>query len=191
MSSIEPESCFVIESIHEIARSKYYDESKHLVRLNNYDHVTAERFKKLKILLNDLNLSRFKKPTPKICVACCKHLNDLIEDDKHVVKESCSHTPSTSIILPENTSFDNLLTQIKTMDLTNDQLNRLMHAVGERLAPLANKHVTKLNKSNLGNRLEDMVEMTYQSYWKNAFQPLKNLLLGLINGARYDSIRSS
>lgn len=30
--------------------------------------------------------------------------------------------------------------------MTEDQLNHLMHVVGERLAPVANKHVAELNK---------------------------------------------
>lgn len=62
--------CFMKEAVHEIAKSKYEHLSERLIKLNNYDHVTADLFAKLKVELDDPSLSRFKKPVPKICLAC-------------------------------------------------------------------------------------------------------------------------
>lgn len=176
--------CFVTEKIHDLAKAKYRDSSEHFVKLNNYDHVGKDSFQKLKILLNNPDLSRFKKPTPKICLSCCKYLSDLCEDIKDESKNKFMPLKPESS-KAGNPSFDKLLDQIETMPLTADQLNRLLNAVGKRLAPLANKYVAELNKKNVGNRMEDMVKISYQSYWKNAFGPLKNILLGMMNGIRY------
>lgn len=189
MEAKESEKCFVIEndeSIHSVGKAKYFTSSQRLVRLNNYDHVTAELFTKLKHLLNDPNLSRFKKPALKICLACCKHVNDLMKDDENRhKKEQNYHISKHETSVSEDDSFDTLLKQIKTFPFTEEQLNILSNAVGERLAPSANKHVAQLNKSNLGNRLDQMANFNYQLYWQNAYGPLKNILLGLINGIRY------
>lgn len=81
-----------------------------------------------------------------------------------------------------DTSFKKLINEIKTRNFTVDELNILMHTVGERLAPLANKHISELNKRNLGNRLEDVIAMTYQWNWNYTFPPFKFILLGLIDG---------
>lgn len=187
MEAKESEKCFLIESdgIHNVGKAKYFTSSERLVSLNNYDHVTVELFTKLKHLLNDPNLSRFKKPVFKICLACCKHVNDLLKDDENHHKKKPNHISRPEPSLTEDDPFDTLLKQIKTFPFTEEQLNILSNAVGERLSPSANKHVAQLNKSNLGNRLEHMGNFNYQSYWQNAYGPIKNILLGLINGIRY------
>lgn len=181
-----PDVCFVEETIHQTAKSKYPHLTEHLIRLNNYDHVTADVFNKLKILLNDVSLSRFKKPTPKICLACCSHLTDLVQTETiHVhtkKRKSLSSYTEPSASSPEDTSFNALVNEIKTRIFTEDQLKTLMHAVGERLVPLANRHVAELNKKNIGDRLNNMATMTYESYWEHAFGPLKYILLGIMHG---------
>ncbi len=188
----EFEKCFLIDTdktIHNEARTKYSSSSERLIRLNNYDHLTAELFAKLKKLLNDPNLSRFKKPTSKICLSCCKHVKDLMVDDenRHKKKEN-DHTVKPETTATKVDSFDNLLKQVKTFPFTEEQLNMLSNAVGERMAPSANKYVAQLNKSNLGNRLEHMANFNYESYWRTTYGPLKNILLGLIDGIRYVKI---
>lgn len=184
----ESEKCFVEENFHRTAKAKYCALSERLVRLNNYDHVTADLFTKLKHLLKAHDLSRFKKPALKICLACCKHLDDLTKDGEECDKKKRSQSLKPETPKIEDSSFDKLLMDIKTLPFDEEQLNVLMKAVGERLATLANKHVAQLNKSNLGNRLEHMASFNYQSYWTNAFGPLKNILLGLINGIRYVNV---
>lgn len=179
ISTKELDICFVKKDTHQIAESKYSDLSGHLIRLNNYDHVTADLFKKLKILQGNSDLSRFKKPTPKICLACCKYISELqLEHTSNKRKYSTSEL-SASV---KDTSFNELINEIRTRNFTEDELNILMHAVGERLAPLASKHVAAVNKRDLGCRLEDTISMTCQSYWTTAFSPLKHILLGMING---------
>lgn len=173
--------CFVKEETHQIAESKYCEISRHLIRLNNYDHVTAELFVKLKTVQGNPDLSRFKKPTPKICLACCKYISSLhLEPITNKRKYSTFTSEAATPI--KDSSFDNLLNEIKTRDFTEDEFNILLRTVGERLAPLASKHVATVNKKNLGIRLEDITSMTYQSYWKTAFSPLKQILLGIIDG---------
>lgn len=182
--SSELEVCFVTEEIHEIARSTFQHLAGRLVRLNNYDHVSVDLFQKLKIVQNNSQLSRFKKPTPKICVACCTYL-DKVQPEMHSTNKRKYSTKSPEATVSDTaTSFDKLLHEIKTRDFTEDEMNILMNAVGERMAPLVHKHVSDLNKKHLENRLEDMAKMTYQSYWKNTLAPLKHIFLGLIDGMR-------
>lgn len=179
LSTQDLDRCFVEEDTHKIAEGKYYDLSKHLIRLNNYYHVTADLFVKLKAVQGNPDLSRFRKPTLKICLACCKYINGLQLEQTTNKRKYSTSTPEASV---KNTSFDVLLNEIKTRNFTEDELNTLMQAVGERLAPLASKYVASINKTNLGNRLEDITSMTYQSYWGSAFPPFKYILLGMING---------
>lgn len=159
--------CFVAGRLHDMAKAKYCTLSKRLVRLNNYDHVTISLFAKFKILLNDPNLSRFKNPKLKICLACCKHFSDKKKDEYK--KTDIPNKPET-----EDNSLDKLLDAIKTLPLSEVQLNILMLAVGERLAPMASKHVAELNKTNLETRLEKMSSASYQQCWHNAIGPLRN-----------------
>lgn len=175
MSDVQSNICFVERKIHRIAESNFSDLSKRLVRLNNYDHVTSDLFKKLKCVQGNPNLSRFIKPTPKICLACCHYLSDVQsgEDITNDLEPAPSNVKS---------SFDKLIDEIKTRQFTEDELNVLMHTIGERIAPLANKHVASLNKKGLGNRFQDMITMTYESNWATTFSPFKFVLLGLING---------
>lgn len=185
ISSKELDICFVKEEIHQISKSKYCDLSENLTRLNNYDHVTVDLFKKIKIVHDNPHLSRFKKPTLKICLACCKYFTDLqLEDDTKNRRTYSTLTPERSASATD-TSFSELLHEIKTRHFTDDEINILVQAVGERVAPLANKYVADLNQKNLGNRLEDMITITYESYWHNTFGPFKYFLLGLIDGIRY------
>jgi hypothetical protein len=182
MSSKDPDICVVKKDYHLTAQSKYCDLSGRMISLNNYDHVTADLFKKLKIVQENPNLSRFKKPTPKICLACCNYISGLqLEPTNKRKYSTASPEPSTSV---KDTSFNELLNSIKTRNFTEDELNILMEAVGARLAPLANKHVAAISKRDLGSRLEDVVSLTYQSYWSKAFPPLKYVLLGMIDGMR-------
>lgn len=167
--------CFVKEEVHQIAESRFSDLSKRLVSLNNYDHVTGDLFQKLKCVQGNPNLSRFIKPPLKICLGCCKHLTD-IQSEVNVANE-CAQSDGD---LP----FDRLINEIKTRKFTEGQLNILMHTIGERIAPLANKHVATLNKKGLANRLEEMITMTYETNWATTFSPFKYALLGLINGIR-------
>lgn len=173
--------CFVKEEIHVNAKSKYEHLSEHLVKLNNYDHVTADMFKKLKAEHDDQSLSRFKKPIPKICLACCKYLGESESKDNNNKRDESSTLPQSS----DETSFYKLLHEIKTRPFTEAEMCLLMEAVGERLTPFVSKHVVKLNKMNLGNRLDDMKTMTYQSYWEKGCGPLKNFFIGTLNGLRY------
>lgn len=170
ISSVQYDICFVDNKIHQKAESSFSDLSERLVRLNNYDHVTSDLFKKLKCVQGDPNLSRFIKPTPKICLACCKYLSDAITKDTEP-------EPSEA-----EASFDKLIHEIKTRQFTEHEMNILMHTIGERIAPLANKHVACLNKKGLGNRFQDMITMTYESNWATTFAPFKFVFLGLING---------
>lgn len=187
ISSKELDICFVKDEINQISKSKCCDSSENLVRLNNYDHVTVDLFKKIKIVHDNPQLSWFKKPTPKICLACCKYFTDLqLEDDTKNKRTYSTLTPECSASATDtDTSFSKLLHEIKTRHFTDDEINILVQAVGERVAPLANKHVAHLNKKNLGNRLEHMTTITYESYWHNTFGPFKYFLLGLIDGIRY------
>lgn len=167
-SSSELNICFVKENIHQ---SKFSALSVRLVRLTNYDHVTADLFKKLKIVQENPSLSRFVKPTPKICLACCTYLNDIQFEDTSKSKRQYSSSVTEPSISTQTLSFNKLVHDIKTRDFTEDELNILMQTVGERIAPLANKHVTNLTKKNLGLRLEEMTSMTYQSSWQHTFKP--------------------
>lgn len=173
--------CFMKDEIHEIAKSKYENLSERLIKLNNYDHVTGDLFEKLKTTLDDPSLSRFKKPVPKLCLACCKHLSESKADDNKNKLDEPSTQPQSS----DEDSFYKLLHEIKTRPFTEAEMSLLMEAVGERLTPFVHKHVVKLNKTNLGNRLDAMKTMTYQSYWENGCGPLKHFFTGTVNGLRY------
>lgn len=180
--------CFVEGTIHQESKIKYPNFTDRLIRLNNYDHVTADVFNKLKILLNDASLSRLKKPTPKICIACCSYLNNLVQTQiielntkKH---KSLPSMNELSALSPEDVLFNSLVNKIKTRSFTEDQLKTLMHVVGERLMPVVNQHVAELNKKNAGDRLGNMATMTNESYWDDAFGPLKHFVLGMIHGNR-------
>lgn len=183
-SYLEIDNCFVKEEVHRTAESKHPDLIGRLVRLTNYDHVTADLFTKLKTVLSSPELSRFKKPTPKICLACCQYLSDLHVESKANKRKYGSSVPETSLTVA-NTSFNKLIDELKTRNFTNDEMNTLMHTVGERLAPLAASFVAILNKTTVANRLNDITAMNYHFFWNTTFQPLKNILLGMINGNGY------
>lgn len=168
--------CFMKEAVHEIAKSKYEHLSEHLIKLNNYDHVTANLFAKLKVELDDPSLSRFKKPVPKICLACCKHLGESESGDNG------HDEPSTLSQSSDETSFYKLLNEIKTRPFTEDEMTLLMAVVGERMTPFVHRHVVQLNKTKLGIRMDNMKSMTYKSYWESSCVVLKHFFTGIMNG---------
>lgn len=117
----DPKICFVKKDgkdFHEIAKFRRLHLSEHLVKLNNYDHLTADLFNKLKTILNDPQLSRFKKPTSKICLACCKYLADL-ESEESASTSDEKPDPCCSEQTLKNTSFHELLLEIKTRPFTD------------------------------------------------------------------------
>lgn len=180
MASEEKDVCFVEDWLHKIAISKYSDLAERFIRLNNYDHIDGKLFEKLKVVLNNPDLSRFKKPIPKMCLSCCNYLRGMELPSTPNKRKYSSVTPEP-INSSTDTAFHKLINEIKTQNFTEHQMNILMNAVGERLAPIINEHVSGVNKRSLGNRFEEIVTMTYASYWAKSLSPIRHFFLGMIN----------